>query len=233
MGFESQILFEDNHLLVVNKLAGQLAQGDKSGDAPISELAKDFIKQRDAKPGNVYMGIPHRLDRPVSGVLVLAKTSKAMTRLSELFREKNLSKTYWAIVDVAPPKEQGKLIGFMNKNERMNKSFVSDVEKPGTKKAELDYKLICSSDRYHLLEVQLHTGRHHQIRAQLAHIGCKIKGDLKYGAPRSNKNASIDLHARQITFMHPVQKIDLSVTAPIPKDSLWNFFAEKMGSINA
>ncbi len=230
MDFASQILFEDNHLMIINKRSGQLAQGDKSGDLPVGDLAKAFIKERDHKPGNVYLGVPHRLDRPVTGVLVLAKTSKAMTRLSEMFREKRLDKTYFAIVDNAPPKPSGKLIGYMQKNERMNKSFVVDHEKAGHKRAELDYRLLSSSDRYHLLEVKLHTGRHHQIRAQLANMGCRIKGDLKYGFPRSNTNGSIDLHARQITFIHPVKKNEETIVAPLPQEKLWQHFAKTMRS---
>ena len=217
---ESRILYEDNHLLVVNKKVGEIAQGDKTGDPTIADAYKAFIAQRDNKPGKVYLGIPHRLDRPVSGIIVLSKTSKSLERMAALFREGEVHKTYYALVCEAPEVPEAELDDYLVRNEKMNKSFI--CKNPGTRKdaklAKLIYKLLGHTDRYHLLEVQLLTGRHHQIRCQLAGMGCVIKGDLKYGAPRSNRNGGICLHAGKISFIHPVKKTELDITAPLPSD---------------
>lgn len=223
-----RILYEDNHLIVVNKESGELVQGDKTGDIPLLDSIKALIKERDQKPGAVYLGAPHRLDRPVSGVVIFAKTSKALSRMSDLFRRKAIQKTYWAIVEQAPQKEEGRLVGWMKKNEKQNKSYVRDSEAEGYKEAVLNYKLKASSDRYHLIEVNLETGRHHQIRAQLANMGCIIKGDLKYGASRSNPDASISLHSRFSKFEHPVKKEILELVAPCPNDKLWSYFEDQL-----
>ncbi|MBQ7710366.1 MAG: RluA family pseudouridine synthase [Bacteroidales bacterium] len=217
------ILYEDNHLLAINKRPGQIVQGDKTGDEPLSELLKRFIKERDHKPGNVFCGVVHRIDRPVSGVVLFAKTSKALSRMNVLIQQREVKKIYWAITKNRPPQEQGTLSDYMVRNERLNKSFIVDAgHKQGdaqqAKLAELDYRLLAvSNGGYHLLEVDLHTGRHHQVRCQLAHMGCPIKGDLKYGAPRSNPDGSISLHARSISFVHPVSKQPLTIEAP------WDF----------
>lgn len=219
-----RIIYEDNHLIVVNKESGELVQGDKTGDTPLLDSIKALIKERDQKPGAVFLGAPHRLDRPVSGVVIFAKTSKALSRMSDLFRRKAIQKTYWAIVEQAPQKEEGRLVGWMKKNEKQNKSYIRDSEAEGYKEAVLNYKLRASSDRYHLIEVNLETGRHHQIRAQLANMGCIIKGDLKYGASRSNPDASISLHSRFSRFEHPVKKEVLELVAPCPNDKLWAHF---------
>ncbi|MEX2597868.1 MAG: RluA family pseudouridine synthase [Salibacteraceae bacterium] len=221
---DQRILYEDNHLIIINKQAGELVQGDRTKDKPLVDLVKAFIKTRDQKPGEVFVGIPHRIDRPVSGAVVYAKTSKGLSRMSDLFRRKAMKKTYWAIVEQAPEKKEGRLEGWMKKNEKQNKSYVSDEEKPEHKIAILHYKLLATSDRYYLLEIDLETGRHHQIRAQLAHMGCIIKGDLKYGAARSNPDASISLHARKVEFMHPIKNKELAIVAPCPSDALWQFF---------
>lgn len=207
-----RILYEDNHLLIFNKRTGEIVQGDKTGDEPLSETLKAFIAQRDGKPGQVFMGVPHRLDRPVSGVCVFAKTSKALERLNEMLRKGELHKTYWAMVANKPPKESDTLTDNLVRNEAQNKSYVA---KNG-KEARLKYTLIQTTERYFLLEIELYTGRHHQIRCQLAHMGCPIKGDLKYGAKRSNPDGGISLMARRIQFIHPVKKIEVDVTAPIP-----------------
>lgn len=208
-----RILFEDNHLLVFNKRAGEIVQGDKTGDEPLSETLKAFIAQRDGKPGQVFMGVPHRLDRPVSGVCLFAKTSKALERLNQMLREGQVHKTYWALTANRPPREEDTLTDFLVRNEAQNKSYVS---RSGGKEARLHYQLIQTTERYFLLEIQLFTGRHHQIRCQLAHMGCPIKGDLKYGARRSNPDGGISLLARHIQFIHPVKKTQVDVTAPIP-----------------
>lgn len=216
------VLYEDNHLIIVNKQAGEIVQGDKTGDAPLSDIVKDWLKEKHNKPGNVYLGVVHRLDRPVSGVVLFAKTSKALPRLNKMFAEHDkVSKTYWAIVQNRPPQEEGTLTHWLTRQEKNNTARAYDREVPGSKKAILGYRLIASGDRYHLLEVNLHTGRHHQIRCQLAKMGCPIKGDLKYGAPRSNPDGSISLHARNLTLEHPVSHETISVTAPVPNDTLW------------
>ncbi len=217
-----EILYEDNHLFVINKRAGDLVQGDQTNDAPLSDLIKAFIKKRDEKPGAVYLGVPHRLDRPTTGVIVFAKTSKALSRLNKMFAEKQTQKTYWAIVKDKPKKKSETLVHYLLRNPKQNKSYAHDKEVEGAKKASLSYRLIKSFDRYHLLEIELHTGRHHQIRSQLSKIGAPIKGDLKYGFPRSNKDGSIHLHARKLQFIHPVKKEELTITAPTPtEDPLW------------
>lgn len=209
---QDRILLEDNHLLVFNKRVGEIVQGDKTGDEPLSETLKAFIAQRDSKPGQVFMGVPHRLDRPVCGVCVFAKTSKALERLNEMLRKGELHKTYWALTANQPPKQSDTLTDFLVRNEKQNKSYVS---KNG-KEARLKYTLIQKTERYFLLEVELYTGRHHQIRCQLANMGCPIKGDLKYGAKRSNPDGGISLMARRIQFIHPVKKTEIDITAPVP-----------------
>ena len=211
----SRILYEDNHLLVVNKLPGEITQGDKTGDECIADAYKALIAERDAKPGQVFLGIPHRLDRPVSGICVLAKTSKALGRLSAMFREGGVHKTYWALCCERPEPSEGHLEDWIIKNEPKNKSYIT-TERPGAKIAKLNYHLLGSTERYHLVEVELLTGRHHQIRCQLSHLGCPIKGDLKYGAPRSNPDGSICLHAHRIQFEHPVKHSPMDIIAPPP-----------------
>lgn len=216
-----QVLYEDNHLIVINKRAGDLVQGDKTGDAPLSEIVKAYLKEKHQKPGNVYLGVVHRLDRPTSGVLVFAKTSKALPRLNKLFVEKNAEKTYWAIIKNDPPKTEDRLIHFMKRNPKQNKSYAHIKEVPDSKKAILSYKTLQRLDRYTVLEIRLETGRHHQIRSQLSAIGCPIKGDLKYGFPRSNPDGSIHLHARKLQLIHPVKKEAMTFIAPPPSDVLW------------
>jgi 23S rRNA pseudouridine1911/1915/1917 synthase len=218
------ILYEDNHLLIVSKRVSDIVQGDQTGDPSLDKLLKEFIKERDGKPGEVFLGIPHRLDRPVSGAVVFAKTSKALSRVAQLFKEKSVEKVYHAIVENEPPAPEGILEHFMTRNTRQNKSYVHDREVPGSKLARLRYRKLASSDRYHLLEVHLETGRHHQIRAQLASVGCVIKGDRKYGAKRINKNGGISLHARKIAFAHPVRKGPVEVIAPYPKMDIFPVF---------
>lgn len=220
----NDILYEDNHIIIVNKKPSDIIQGDKTGDVPLSEITKQYIKDKYQKPGNVFCGVVHRLDRPVSGAVIFARTSKALSRLNELLRNHEINKTYWAIVEKRPPKNQDRLVNFLRKNPKQNKSYVVKQGSEGALKAELEYKYIASSDKYHLLKIKLLTGRHHQIRTQLAHLGCIIKGDLKYGAKRSNKDASIHLHARQIHFIHPIQKKDLTIIADPPKDPIWDYF---------
>ncbi len=218
MSLADQILYEDNHLLAINKLPGQITQGDKTGDAPLAELVKAFIKERDHKPGNVYCGVIHRLDRPVSGVVLLAKTSKALSRMTQLVRTREFEKHYWAVVRNAPPQTAGVLENWLIKVEERNKSYVVTSGRPNAKLARLEYtELAVSSGGYHLLDINLHTGRHHQIRCQLANIGCPIKGDLKYGAERSNPDGSISLHAHSISFEHPVSHQWVSIQAPNPQ----------------
>ena len=218
------VVYEDNHIIVVNKTSSEIVQGDKTGDTPLSETVKEYIKVKYNKPGNVFLGVTHRLDRPVSGLVVFAKTGKALSRLNEMFRLGEVKKTYWAIVKECPKELEGELIHWMVRNEKQNKSYAYDQEKPNSKKAILRYKLIGHSQNYHLLEVDLQTGRHHQIRCQLAKMGCPIKGDLKYGSPRSNPDGSICLHARRVTFVHPVSKEVIDLTAPLPSGNLWNGF---------
>jgi 23S rRNA pseudouridine1911/1915/1917 synthase len=217
-----KILFEDNHLIVVNKRVGDLVQGDKTGDTPLSDLLKAYLKEKYQKPGNVYLGVVHRLDRPTTGIVVFAKTSKALERLNKMLREKTIQKTYWAIVKNKPSKSENTLVNYLRKNPKNNKATVFNKETNDSKKAILHYKILKSLDNYHLLEIDLETGRHHQIRAQLSHISCPIKGDLKYGFDRSNKNAGIHLHARRICFVHPVTKALLTLEAPSPKDPIWD-----------
>lgn len=222
---KEQIVYEDNHIIIINKLPSEIVQGDKTGDMPMSEKLMNYIKQRDSKPGNVFMGVIHRIDRPVSGLVIFAKTSKALSRFNELIREKDLHKTYWAVVKNKPPKLEDHLIHYMLKNEKANKSKAFQKPVEGALKAELAYKFLKSSDNYHLLEIKLFTGRHHQIRCQLAAIGCPIKGDVKYGFDRTNKDASINLHAYQLQFMHPIKKEEISVkAAPLMNDAVWNYF---------
>lgn len=216
------VLYEDNHIIAVNKTCNEIVQGDKTGDIPLSEIVKAYIKDKYNKPGEVFLGVTHRLDRPTSGVVLFARTSKALTRLNEMFKShEKIKKTYWAIVQNAPKQPQAKLENWLVRNEKQNKSYVA---KPGTKDAKLavlTYSTIATSDNYTLLEIQLETGRHHQIRCQLAAIGCPIKGDLKYGAKRSNPDGGISLHARKIAFIHPVSKQEICITAPVPNDKLW------------
>jgi len=217
-----QVLYEDNHIIAVNKRAGDIVQGDKTGDKPLSDVVKDYIKDKYSKPGNVYLGTVHRLDRPTTGLVIFAKTSKVLPRLNKLFVTKNISKTYWALVKNKPEKEADSLTHWLKKNPKNNKSTAYKVEIEGSKKATLHYKTLKTLDTYFLLEVSLETGRHHQIRSQLSSIKCPIKGDLKYGFNRSNKDGSISLHARQITFTHPVSKENINIIAPLPNDPLWN-----------
>lgn len=216
-----EVVYEDNHIIIVNKRSGEIVQGDKTGDEPLSETVKAYIKEAYHKPGNVFLGVVHRLDRPVSGLVVFAKTSKALSRLNEMFRVGDVHKTYWAIVKDKPAVEEGTLTHWLVRNEKQNKSYAYDREVPRSKKAVLHYRLIGCTDRYSLLEVQLMTGRHHQIRCQLARMGCPIKGDLKYGAPRSNPDGSISLLARKVELVHPVSKEPVSVVAPVPDENLW------------
>ncbi len=216
-----QVLYEDNHIIVVNKRAGDIVQGDKTGDKPLSDVVKEYIKETYNKPGNVYLGVVHRLDRPTTGLVIFAKTSKVLPRLNKLFLTKDIKKTYWAVVKNAPPKTEDTLTNWLKKNPKNNKSTAYIKEVKDSKKAILHYKLLKKLDNYYLLEINLETGRHHQIRSQLSNIGCPIKGDLKYGFDRSNKDASIHLHARYIEFIHPVKKDPITISAPPPKDAIW------------
>lgn len=222
-----EVLYEDNHIIAVNKKISDIVQSDKTGDVPLSEEVKEYIKKKYNKPGDVFLGIPHRIDRPVSGVVLFARTSKALTRLNKMFQEhdEEISKKYWAIVGNLPPEDSATLTHYILRDSEKNKSYAYDKEKKGSKKAVLEYKLIGRTQRYYLLEIKLHTGRHHQIRCQLAKIGCPIKGDLKYGSPRSNESGGISLHAREISFIHPVTKerITISATPPL-NDTLWQEF---------
>ena len=216
------VVYEDNHIIVVNKTSSEIVQGDKTGDTPLSETVKSYLKEKYNKPGNVFIGVTHRLDRPVSGLVVFAKTGKALARLNEMFRNGDVKKTYWAIVKECPKETEGELVHYLVRNEKQNKSYAYDKEVKNSKKAILHYKLIGHSQNYYLLEVDLKTGRHHQIRCQLAKMECPIKGDLKYGAQRSNPDGSICLHARMVKFMHPVSKELIELTAPVPAGNLWN-----------
>ncbi len=216
-----QVVYEDNHIIIVNKESGEIVQGDKTGDIPLSEMVKAYIKEKYAKPGAVFLGVVHRLDRPVSGLVVFARTSKALSRLNDMFRNGEVHKTYWAIVQQRPEHEEGTLVNWLVRNEKQNKSYAYQREVPNSKKAILKYRMIGQSERYYLLEVNLLTGRHHQIRCQLAAMGCPIKGDLKYGAKRSNPDGSISLLAHRVEFIHPVSKQHIVVESPIPEDNLW------------
>ena len=218
------VIYEDNHVIIVSKTTGEIVQGDKTGDKPLSETVKQYIKEAYAKPGDVFLGVVHRLDRPVFGLVMFARTSKALARLNTMFANGEVKKTYWAIVKEAPAESEGTLTHWLVRNEKQNKSYAYDREVPHSKKAVLDYKVIGRSDNYYLLEVNLKTGRHHQIRCQLAKIGCPIKGDLKYGAKRSNPDGSISLLSRSMQFIHPVSKKEISVEAPLPDDNLWKSF---------
>ena len=236
-----EIIYEDNHILAVSKTCHEIVQGDKTGDEPLPEMLKRLIKERDAKPGNVFLGVTHRLDRPTTGVVLFAKTSKALERLNRMFANGEVHKTYWCIVENVwtddagsdshatnlPPKEQD-LTNYLVRNEKLNRSYAYDAPRPGSKEARLHYCVKAMTERYALLEVQLFTGRHHQIRCQLSHIGLPIKGDLKYGAPRSNPDGGISLHARRAQFVHPVSKQEISIVAPVPEDNLWKALASQL-----
>lgn len=224
-----KVLYEDNHIIVINKASSEIVQGDRTGDKPLSEKVKEYLKEKYNKPGNVFCGVTHRLDRPTSGVVVFAKTSKALTRLNKMFRDDEVGKVYWAIVQNRPVSDRGTLTHYLIKDSKRNKSTAYNTERKNTKKAVLHYSLINQSENYHLLEVKLETGRHHQIRVQLAKIGSPIKGDLKYGAARSNRDGSISLHARGISFIHPVSKEKVDITAPVPDDNLWKVFEKNVG----
>jgi 23S rRNA pseudouridine1911/1915/1917 synthase len=217
-----QVLFEDNHIIIVNKRAGDITQGDKTGDKPLSDVVKEYVKDKYNKPGLVFIGTVHRLDRPTSGVVIFARTSKALERLNKMLRDKVIHKTYWALVKNPPKKTSDTLVNFLKKDTKKNKSFVYKKEIEGSKNAILHYTVIKKLENYFLVEIDLETGRHHQIRTQLSHIGSAIKGDLKYGFPRSNKDGSISLHARKIKFIHPVSKEELEITAATPKDVIWD-----------
>lgn len=219
-----EVVYEDNHIIIVSKRSGEIVQGDKTGDEPLSETVKAWIKEKYNKPGNVFLGVVHRLDRPVSGLVVFAKTSKALSRLNEMFRVGDVHKTYWAVVGKRPEQEEATLTHWIVRNEKQNKSYAYDKEVKNSKKAQLHYRVIGASQRYTLVEVQLMTGRHHQIRCQLSKIGCPIKGDLKYGSPRSNPDGSISLLSRFVEFIHPVSKEKITATAPLPDDPLWKVF---------
>ncbi len=226
MDLSGRILFEDNHLLIVNKRPSEIVQGDKTGDVPLVDLARAYIRECYKKPGDVFLGVVHRIDRPVSGAVIFARTSKALARMNALLREKQLQKSYLAVVREKPPQSAGKLVHHLKKNEKQNKSYPVPAGTPGAREAVLLYRLVSSSERYHLLDVDLLTGRHHQIRAQLAAPGCPIKGDVKYGYDRPNKDASIHLHARSVAFIHPVRKEEIRVVAPFPLgDALWDHFS--------
>jgi 23S rRNA pseudouridine1911/1915/1917 synthase len=219
-----RILYEDNHLIIINKQPSEIVQGDKTGDNPLSEIIKAYLKEKYHKPGKVYLGVVHRLDRPVSGAIIFARTEKALGRLNKMLREHEISKIYWAIVKNKPPSPEGHLVHYLKKNEERNKSTAYSKETNGTQTAELKYITLATSNSYSLLEVELFSGRHHQIRAQLAAIGCPIKGDVKYGFKRTNPNASIHLHARKLQFIHPVSGKEICIFAPPPEDALWNTF---------
>ena len=222
------ILYEDNHIIAVNKASGEIVQGDKTGDKPLVETLKEYLKEKYQKPGNVFCGVVHRLDRPVSGVVLFAKTSKALARLNSMLQSHDIRKTYWAIVCNPPKEEEATLTHFLIRNEKQNKSYAYTTEKSGSKKAILSYSTKAKSERYTMLEIMLQTGRHHQIRCQLSHIGCVIKGDLKYGAKRSNPDSSISLHAREVEFIHPVSLENIKITAPVPSDNLWQTISKSL-----
>ena len=222
------VVYEDNHIIVVNKTASEIVQADKTGDTPLSETVKQYLKEKYQKPGNVFLGVTHRLDRPVSGLVIFAKTSKALTRLNEMFRTSEVKKTYWAVVKNAPKEPEGELVHFLVRNEKQNKSYAYSHEVHNSKKAILQYKVIAHTDNYNLLEINLMTGRHHQIRCQLANMGCPIKGDLKYGAKRSNPDGSISLLSHHVELAHPVSKELISIDSPVPDDNLWKALAESV-----
>lgn len=222
-----QILHEDNHLIVVNKRVGDIAQGDNSGDKPLPDIVKEYLKEKYSKPGDVFLGVVHRLDRPTTGIVVFAKTSKALTRMNDLFSSRETQKTYWAVVKNKPAKEEDTLVHFIKRNQQNNTSKAHTKEVPDSKKASLHYKIIAELDNYFALEIELHTGRHHQIRAQLQAIECSIKGDLKYGFDRSNPDGGIHLHARKLAFIHPVSKEPISIIAPVPQDVIWKSIETK------
>jgi 23S rRNA pseudouridine1911/1915/1917 synthase len=226
--YKPDILFEDNHLIVINKKSGDIVQGDKTGDNPLNELLKAYLKTKYNKPGNVYLGTVHRLDRPTSGLVIFAKTSKALTRMNKLFQTKTIQKTYWAVTEKAPKAKSGQLVDHLLKNEKQNKSYAHHNNSKGGKQAILNYQLVGKGERYFYMEVKPLTGRHHQIRVQLSNINCIIKGDLKYGAKRPNKDGSIHLHARAIEFIHPVSKEMIEITAPVPEDVIWQDFQKKV-----
>ncbi|WP_314748961.1 RNA pseudouridine synthase [Tannerella forsythia] len=222
-----EVIYEDNHLIAVNKNCHELVQGDKTGDTSLADLLKTWLKEKYAKPGNVFVGVTHRLDRPVTGVVVFAKTSKALARMNELFRTGEIKKTYWAIVRNRPPEVEQELTHWLVRNEKQNKSYVcTPSQKRDARKAVLHYRLLAQSENYYLLEIDLQTGRHHQIRCQLAAIGCPIRGDLKYGAGRSNPDGGISLHARRVSFVHPVSKRPINIVAPVPDEPLWKVLTE-------
>ena len=224
------ILYEDNHLIIINKRTGDIVQSDKTGDKPLLEIIKEYLKEKYNKPGKVFLGTPHRIDRPTSGIVIFCKNSRSLERINKMFKEKTIKKTYWAVVKNKPPQDEAYLVHYLKKNEEKNKSYAHHHEVPFSLKAELDYKVIAKSDRYFLLEVRLHTGRHHQIRVQLSTIGCPIKGDVKYGADRMNENSSIYLHSRIIEFEHPVKKEMMKIIAPVPDDKLWKYFEKSVES---
>lgn len=217
-----QVLYEDNHLVAVNKRAGDIVQGDRTGDTPLTEIVKQYVKVKFGKPGEVFLGLVHRLDRPTTGIIVFARTSKALERMNALFASRDTRKTYWAVVNEPPAEPEGRLVHYMQRNPKQNKSYAHPADAPGRKKAALRYRLLKKLDHYYLLEIELETGRHHQIRAQLAAIGSTIKGDLKYGAPRSNPDGGIHLHARSLEFIHPVRKEPVHIVADPPGDPVWD-----------
>ncbi|MCX6270244.1 MAG: RNA pseudouridine synthase [Bacteroidetes bacterium] len=219
-----RILLEDNHLIIINKLPGEIIQEDKTGDIPLVEVVKDYIRKKYHKPGEAFLGVIHRIDRPVSGIVVFARTSKALIRMNEVMKKREIKKTYWAVVKNQPPETEADLVHYLKRNEKENKAVVFTKMVKDSLIAELHYRILAGSDNYYLLEIDLKTGRHHQIRAQLAAIGCPVKGDLKYGYPRSNENGSIHLHARRLNFIHPVRNEEIEVVAPLPDDVLWNYF---------
>lgn len=226
------ILFEDNHLIAVNKKPGDIVQGDKTNDTPLSDFVKEYIRKKYNKPGEAFLGTIHRIDRPVSGVVLFARTSKALERMNEKFRERSIKKTYWAVVKNSPAQPSGHLVQYLIKDEAKNKSRAYDEARKGALRCELEYKVLAKSDRYSLLEINPLTGRHHQIRVQLSHMDCPIKGDLKYGSERSNPDGSIHLHARMLQFDHPVTNLEISIIAPPPDETLWNFFIKQLEGKN-
>ena len=219
-----RILFEDNHIIIVNKLTSEIVQGDKTGDKTLGDSVKEYLKTEYNKPGNVFLGVVHRLDRPTSGAVIFAKTSKSLSRLNTMFKDNEVKKIYWAVLDAMPPGDKGILEHYLLKNQKQNKSYARKSDVEGSKLAKLSYTVVKATDRYYLLNIALHTGRHHQIRAQFAAEGCRIKGDLKYGFPRSNPGGGIHLHARSLSFIHPVSKDQIDIIAPAPKDPLWDMF---------